>query len=240
MATLPRISTDDLPDEERTVALALIEALGDDLAALVWQGSWARGEANPESDHDLVVIMRRLDEELLRTIAGVFRGRPVKWSTYIKTEEELRQYPAHGRLQFLHGVRLIHGDFEPPPVTRANLLEDLRHIANDIEHETRYRLVHRDLSTRPAFETARDGRLLYYWSKVLLLSLKAREILRGRYYPVTRADLRACLSDTDELALLDIIERWPDLRPEYERDFTPLGLLVDRVVRKLVSELPPQ
>jgi predicted nucleotidyltransferase len=240
MANLPRISSADLPEEERAVAVALIEALGDDLAALIWQGSWARGEANPESDHDLVVIMRRLDEGLIGRIASVFRDRTVKWSTFIKTEEEIRQYPAHGRLQFLHGVQLIHGDFEPPPVTRANLLEDMRHIANEVEHETRYRLVHRDLSTRPAFETARDGRLLYYWSKVLLLALKARELLHGRKYPVTRTDLRARLSDADELALLDIIERWPELRPQYERDFTPLGLLMDRVVRKLVSELPPR
>jgi hypothetical protein len=240
MAMIPRISPVDLPDHERDVATALIEALGDDLAALVWQGSWARGEANAESDHDLVVIMRRLDEDLIGKIAGVFRGRPQKWSTYIKTETELEQYPAHGRLQFAYGVRLIHGDFEPPPVEREHLLEDLRHIANEIEHEARYRLIHRDLRTRDPGETARDGRLLYYWSKVLLLALKARELLHGREYPVTRAELRERLSHDDELALLDIVERWPELKSEYERDFTPLGLLMDRVVRKLVAELPPQ
>jgi len=240
MPELPRTQVSSLPAEEREVAEALIAALGDDLAALAWQGSWARGEANAESDHDLVIVMRRLDEELIGRIAAVFRERAAHWSTYIKTETELRQYPAHGRLQFRYGMVLLHGDFEAPAVTRENLLEDLRYFAVEVGHEARYRLLHKQGPEKATDDQARHGRILYYRAKMAVLAMKSRELLHGRAYPVTRAELRGRISDPDEIALVGIVERWPELKSEYELDFTPLALLLDRFVRKLVSELPAE
>ena len=239
MSNLPRTALRDLPEEERAVAGALITALSADLAALAWQGSWARGEANAESDHDLFLVMRRLDEELIGKITEAFAGRG-HWSAYIKTEEELRQYPAHGRLQFRYGMTLVHGDFEQPPVARENILADLRHYAVEIGHEARYRLVHDRGPERASADSARHGRILYYRAKMALLAMKSRELLDGREYPVTRAELRECTTDPDELAIIDVVERWPEVKGDYERDFAPLGLLLDRFVRKLVSELPAE
>lgn len=237
MSNLPRTDIADLPDEERGVAEALIAALGDDLAALAWHGSWARGEANAESDHDLFLVMRRLDEELIGKITEAFAGRG-HWSAYIKTEEELWQYPAHGRLQFWHGMKLLHGDFEQPPVARENILADLRYFAVEIGHDARYRLVHDRGPERASADSARHGRILYYRAKMAMLAMKSRELLDGREYPVTRAELRERTTDPDELAIIDVVERWPEVKGDYERDFAPLGLLLDRFVRKLVSELP--
>ncbi len=239
MSNLPRTALRELPEEERAVAEALIAALGDDLAALAWQGSWARGEANAESDHDLFLVMRRLDEELIGKISEAFAG-PGHWSAYIKTEEELRQYPAHGRLQFRHGMSLLHGDFEQPPVARENILADLRYFAVEIGHDARYRLVHDRGPERASADSARHGRILYYRAKMALLAMKSRELLDGREYPVTRAELRERTTDPDELAIIDVVERWPEVKGDYERDFAPLGLLLDRFVRRLVSELPTE
>jgi hypothetical protein len=237
MSNLPRTAIADLPDEERYAAEALIASLGDDLAALAWQGSRARGEANSGSDHDLVLVMRRLDEELIGRIAEVFAGRG-QWSTYIKTEEEMRQYPARGRQQFWHGISLLHGDFEQPPVGRENLLADLRYFAAEIGQDARYRLVHYRGPERATADSARHSRFLYYQAKMALLAMKSRELLDGREYPVTRAALRQCTTDPNELAIIDVVERWPEVKGDYERDFAPLGLMLDRFVQKLVSELP--
>jgi len=238
MSNLPRTDLCDLPEEERAVAEALIATLGDDLTALAWQGSWARGEANAESDHDLVVVMREIDQEMIGRIAAVFRASSAHWSTFIKTEEELRQYPAHGRLQFRYGMTLLHGDFEPPPVTQEGLVADLRHLALEIGHEARYRLVHKQGPEKATDDAARHGRIMYYRAKMAVLAMKSRELLQGRPYPVTRADLRERTDDADELAIIDLVERWPELKPEYERDFTPLAQLLERFVRKLVAGLP--
>jgi hypothetical protein len=230
----------DLPPEVKEVSHSLIETLGDNLTALLWHGSWARGEQTPESDHDLIVILKQIDADVLERIAEVFAGRAL-WSTYVKTEEELRQYPSTGRLQFYYGAVALYGEFEPPPITREGLLEDVRRLATDVAHEARYRIIHgrgRELRGMDAeYSHVRTARWLYYQTKMMLLALKSREVLRGADYPATRAELRSRLTDPDEIAIIDTIERWAGLRPGYERDFTPLAILLDRVVRSLVHEL---
>lgn len=237
MSNLPRTALRDLPDEERGVAEALIAALGDDLAALCWQGSWTRGEQTEASDHDFFLAMRRLDSGILDRIAGVMEGRE-DWSLFIKTEAELRQYPAHGRLQFRYGMTLLHGDFEQPPFEREHLLADIRALAIEIQHQSRMRL------TEPSAEddhwSERHPSLLYYWTKMAVLTMKTRELLRGEDYPQTRAELRTRTLDEDELAIIDVVERWAEVKAAYERDLTPLAQLLDRFVQRLVSELPTE
>jgi predicted nucleotidyltransferase len=235
-------ATTQPPAEVREVADASIAALGNNLRALLWHGSWARGEQTAESDHDLIVVVRRIDNDILRQMHDVFEGRRL-WSTYVKTEEELRQYPLTGRLQFHYGCVALHGEFEAPPVTRKGLVEELRRSAVDIQHECRYRLIHGSgggqlyAGMDPAYQRLRVARWMYYQAKLSVLALKAREVLKGRPYPRTREELRTRLSDEDELAVVDIIDRWPELRPGFEEDVTPLALQLDTLMRKLVKEL---
>jgi len=229
-----------VPQEVREVADELIEALGDDLAALLWHGSWARGEQTPESDHDLIVVLRRLNEDVLARMQAVFEDRP-GWSTFIKTEEEIRNYPITGRLQFHHGAVPLYGSIQPPPITREGLAEDLRQLAVDIQHECRYRLVHgssRTLAGMDAeFIRVRNARWMYYQAKLAILALKSREMLGGREYPLTRTELRARLTDADEIAAVDVVQNWAAEKAGYEEDFRPLALLLDKVMRGLVAKL---
>jgi hypothetical protein len=74
-------------------------------------------------------------------------------------------------------------------------------------------------------------------AKLAVLALKAREVLRGHPYPETRAALRRQLGAEEELAIIDIIDLWPELRAKLEEDSTPLALQVDAFARKLVAEL---
>jgi predicted nucleotidyltransferase len=229
------------PAEVRDVADALIAALGDNLRTLLWHGSWARGEQTAESDHDLILVVRRMDGDALRQMHEVFAGRQL-WSTYVKTEQELRQYPLTGRLQFHYGFVAIYGEFEAPKVTRKGIVEDLRRATVEIQHECRYRLIHGSggglyAGMDPAYTRLRAARWMYYQAKLALLALKARELLRDRSYPETRNELRHRLTDADELAIVDTIDWWPELRVAFENDVTPLALQLDGVMRKLVAEL---
>jgi len=183
-----------------------------------------------------------MDDETLSSMRGVFEGRR-GWSTYVKTEEELRQYPLTGRLQFQHGIKTLHGSFTPPKVTRDNLIEDLRRAAVDIQHECRYRLIHGSGAGMmyegldPAYPRMRTARWMYYQAKLAVLALKARELLRGQPYPETRDELRERLTAEDELAIVDVIDLWAELRAGFEEDFTPLALQLDAVMRGVVAEL---
>ena len=233
----------DLPAEVSSVVDALIAALGDDLAALLWHGSFARGEAKPDSDHDLVIILKRIDDDVLRRMQKVFRGR-ANWSTFVQSQEEMRQYPLHGRLQFAEGIHLLYGAFEPPPVAREHVLDEIRSLARNIRFECRYRILHRepeyaDMDERMrGFLRARNLRMLHYAAKLAVLALKARELLHGRPYPATRAQLRERLRDPEDVAIVDLVEGWPQPRESYAGDLTELALRLDACARRLVTELP--
>jgi len=235
-------ATDGLPLEVREVVEALVASLGDDLSAIYWHGSEAHAEAKPDSDHDLIIVMKRLDEHLLLRIQGVFLGRD-NWSSFVQTEEELRQYPSTGRLQFHFGLVPLFGQVDPPPFSRENVIDDLRQLALDIRFECRYRLFHRELDYTEMeahyrkFLRTRNARMLRYAAKLAVLALKTRELLQGGSYPETRDELRKRLTDEDELAIIDIIDLWEELRPKFEEDATTLALQLDAFARKLVHEL---
>ena len=172
-------ATDGLPLEVREVVEALVASLGDDLSAIYWQGSEAHAEAKPDSDHDLIIVMKRLDEDLLLRIQGVFLGRD-NWSSFVQTEEELRQYPSTGRLQFHFGLVPLFGQVDPPPFSRENVIDDLLQLALDIRFECRYRLFHRELDYTEMeahyrkFLRTRNARMLRYAAKLAVLALKTR------------------------------------------------------------------
>ena len=191
----PILASTRVTPEVSEVVDALVAALSDDLAAIYWHGSEARAEAKPDSDHDLIIVMKRLDDDLLLRTQGVFRGRE-NWSSFVQTEEELRQYPSAGRLQLHFGLVPLYGRIEPPLFSRENLTEDLRQLALEIRFECRYRLFHRepdyvemDAHDR-GFLRARNARMLRYAAKLAVLALKARELLHSGSYPETRDELR--------------------------------------------------
>jgi hypothetical protein len=232
----------DLPPEVQDVLGRLIADLGDDLRAVFWHGSWARGEAKPWSDHDMIIVLRRLDDALLGELQDIFRGRK-DWSTFVRTEDELRQYPSEGRPQFHFGLVRLYGDFEPPPLTRDNIIDELRILALNISFESRYRLFHSEPLYEemephmPGFQRRRNARLLRYAAKLAILAIKARELLAGREYPVSSANLRQRLSDPDELWIVETVERWDEVQPQFEADPEPLALRLDAFARKLVAWL---
>lgn len=235
-----RASHREPPAEVREVTDQLIAFLGPYLTALLWHGSWARGEQTETSDHDMIVVVTAVTDELILRMREVFADRP-GWSTYIKSEEELRQYPVTGRLQFHYGLILLYGEFEAPPLSQEDLAEDIRLLAVNIQHECGYRAIHGsrkiDSGLDQQFVRIRNARWMYYQAKLALLALKARELLRGRPYPSTREDLRQRLTDEGELAIIDIIDLWPELRSKFEEDSTPLALQIHAFARKLVAEL---
>lgn len=104
-----------LTSEEVRVALAALKErvkglLGNALLKLVLFGSRARGDADPDSDVDVAIVVRGLDaqtkDRILSTVTGIELEHLVPLSTLILSEEEYR--------------RLFKGE---------------RRIALDIEHE---------------------------------------------------------------------------------------------------------
>lgn len=237
-----RKTTEALPGEVREVLEGLIAALGDDLSAVLWHGSFARGEAKPDSDHDLIIVLQKADDGVLRRLQNVFRGRE-NWSTFVQTEEELRQYPMHGRLQFAYGIQPLYGQMEPPHVRGEHIVDEIRSLARNVRFECRYRILHREqdyVEMEPQYRDflrARNLRMLFYSAKLCVLGLKARELLRTGRYPETRAELRSMLTEPPDAGIVDLIEEWPQPRESYQGDVTELALKLDACARRLANSV---
>ena len=69
--SMPAIETDVVQLEKivRTFADELVKRAGDEIDAIVWYGSTARGEGTPDSDIDVAVVLRNQENDRLRRIA---------------------------------------------------------------------------------------------------------------------------------------------------------------------------
>lgn len=235
---MPAGSGEDIPANVRAVVEECAARFGDNLACALWHGSRARGEPTDASDEDLILIFQRIDESVLLELREMFlRPDLHEWSTYTLSVDELRQYPRHNRLQFHYGCQVLHGELDPPPVTRDDLLADLRSLAREIRSYCRHYFIHHPF-LHPHPDTVRTARQMYYQAKNAMLAMKIRHLYGTGEFPLTRSELRRVVDDAEELAIIDTVERWAEMRPAYEENPRPLILQLDAFARRLVESLP--
>lgn len=225
-----------VPKVVNIVVRRCIDTLGDNLKAILWHGSWARGEQTASSDHDLVLIVHTIDAQGLLRLRQLFQ-KFENWSASVRTVDELRQLPSHLKLQFAYGFTVLYGEFQPLRVDQDNVLAELRALAEAIAFESRYRLMHRHE------DWPRQVRAMYHVTKWAVLAMRARALLQRGHYPETRAELRGFLHAQNEHQILDWIERWEEHRPQFEADPVPLMLHLEAFARRLTESLrhePPR
>jgi len=230
--------TPDVPANVREVVDECVARFGDNLACALWHGSRARGEPTTASDEDLILIFRRLDDNTLLGLREMFlRPDLHDWSTYTLSVDELRQYPRNNRLQFHYGCQVVHGELDPPPFTPDDLVADLRFLAVEIRSYCRHPFIHHALS-HPHPDTVRTARMMYYMAKQAVMAMKTRHLYHTGEYPLTRSELRRVVRDPEDVAIIDIVDQWPELRAGYEEDPRLLILQLDAFARRLVESLP--
>lgn len=231
------MATLDVPSNVREVVDECVARFGDNLACALWHGSRARGEPTAASDEDLILIFHRLDDNILLKLREMFlRPHLHDWSTYTLSVDELRKYPRNNRLQFHYGCQVVHGELDPPPFTRNDLLADLRSLARDIRSYCRHYFIHHDFPHQHP-DTLRTARMMYYMAKNSVMAMKIRHLYHTGEYPLTRSQLRAVVHDPEDLAIIGTVDRWPELRAGYEEDPCPLILRLDAFARRLVESL---
>ena len=227
------MTTTTVPQAVQDVVRECVARFQDNLKAVLWHGSGARGEATPDSDHDIILIFWQIDDGVLLGLREVFSERE-NWSAYVRSEEEVRQQPGDRRLQLAYGFRVLHGEFQPLAVSRENVLAELRSLGEEIAFQCRYRLIHKH------GDWPRQVRMMQYMAKNALLCMKARHLLRHGRYPETRAELLRLVDDPDERQIIGWVERWQELRPGFEADPSPLMLHLDAFTRRLLESFPQE
>jgi predicted nucleotidyltransferase len=219
-----------VPPQIRAALEDLIARFGDNLRAVLWYGSRARGEAQSGSDEDLMLLFRTVDESVLLGLRETFleAGRK-RWSTYIVSDAEFRQLPVDRRLYFAHAFQTLHGDFEPLRLSQDDVLAYLRSKAREVLYQCRDRLINKERALPTVHRMA----------KYAVFLMKARHLYEHGYYPLTRTELSPLVNERDDRQIIEWVEGWDEVRPQFEKDPIPLILQLDAFARRLLDSLPP-
>jgi uncharacterized protein len=109
-------------------------------------GSWARGEARPDSDIDCTVVLDMVSEDDLTAFRNIMNSMPdanALGSGLFLSVEELKQTPRCNIIQFFYGRDVLYGSLdgiiEPPG--KDDLLLDVSFKANENLHHARHYLL---------------------------------------------------------------------------------------------------
>lgn len=182
----------------RSLSQKLRKNFGPRLLFLGYQGSYARGEATPESDIDIVTLLDRLTPADLDTYRETVRSMPSGDLScgFICGKEELRGWPRQDLLSLALDTRPVLGSLEPylPDFTPADRLEALRTAAANLYHAACHAYLYedRDLSL--------PGLL-----KAAFFALRLRALCTDGAYHAGKSELSLCLQDREDRDLMDLI-----------------------------------
>jgi len=214
----------------------LKEVFGERLISFGYHGSWARGEARPDSDIDAIAILDRIEPEDLSAYRDIIHAMPEAERFAcggILSVSELRAHrPRSELIQFHYGFRTLHGTLqglvEPP--TDEDFVEDIQLKAcAGLFAARHYLLFPHDLSEK--VHRLRES------FKYGFFGLQSWMLLRTRKYFARKDDLIAALSDPDDREVVRIARDWHQL--SQDRTARPLYYvqLLERWSRNMLSRL---
>ncbi len=165
------------------------------------QGSYNRGEATPESDVDLVVIIEELNFENLKQYRQIIDEMPYKELAcgFISGRKELQNWSKSDLFQFFYDTKLLYGNLEeiiqPPSI--EDIKKSIKASSETLYHAAVHSFVH-------SANYAEDLENLY---KMTFFILQAKYFVETSVYIKTKNELLECLQGTDREILNICINR---------------------------------
>ena len=165
------------------------------------QGSYNRGEATPESDVDLVVIIEELNFENLKQYRQIIDEMPYKELAcgFISGRKELQNWSKSDLFQFFYDTKRLYGNLEeiiqPPSI--EDIKKSIKTSSETLYHAAVHSFVH-------SANYAEDLENLY---KMTFFILQAKYFVETSVYIKTKNELLECLQGTDREILNICINR---------------------------------
>jgi len=181
---------------------------GRNLVFLIHHGSWATGEANPDSDIDILTGLKSVGKEELVKLKRILGKKKFKnFNVLFFSELDMKNYIPHGRHQFHYGAKLLFGKCPlPKPSKNQELLEIKKH-ADEIGFWGRYLFTHKHPRKRVV-------RSIFWRLKEVIICLRVWVSLEKNKYPLTRKELKKHLGPKDR-KLVEISENWGKYKPRF-------------------------
>ena len=124
------------------------DVFGDRLIYVGLQGSQLRGEANAQSDIDLMVVIDRFTVQDMDVYRSILKrlGNADKSCGFLCGKDELKRWNRLEVFQLLHTTKDLYGTLSAllPEATRADEIEYVRLSLGNLYHELCHRYVHAD------------------------------------------------------------------------------------------------
>lgn len=156
------------------------------------QGSYNRGEATPESDIDLVVILEELSFENLKQYRQIIDEMPNKEMAcgFISGKQELQNWSKADLFQFFYDTKPLVGNLEN--IIQSPTIEDIKKSiktsSEDLYHAAVHSFVH-------STNFAEDLQSLY---KMTFFILQAKYFIKTNTYVKTKNELLECLQGINQ------------------------------------------
>ena len=180
------------------LAKKLSEQFGLRLLFLGLQGSYGRGEANENSDIDVVAVLDRVALSDLDVYRAIVRQMPEgeKACGFLCGAAELKSWPKYDLCQLARDVRGFHGALEPllPTMDRSDLADAAAIGASGLYHAAVHTYLYADRESWPGFlKEAHKGA---FFTLRALYELRTGEDVRAKrdLLPRLRGDERAILA----------------------------------------------
>ena len=190
----------------------LFDIFGNRLKFIGLQGSYKRGEANSESDIDIVIILDKLSFEDLNSYKKIVNSMPdsEKVCGFISGEKEIYNWPKFDLFQLLNDTVSLHGNLQDfiPIIKRNDILNSIKINTANLYHQ----MCHAYL-----FEN-KDVEVLYQGYKSAFFILQALYYSRNTEYIGSKKELVKLLEGEDKEILL-VNMNWKSLQVNENLDF---------------------
>jgi len=185
---------------------ALREQFADRLIYVGHHGSWARGEATPNSDIDTTVVLERVEPSDLALYRDIVERMPDSASVasgILLSVAELQEWHRGELVQFFYGRKVLYGSIDAIVTKPGNqdLLADIRIKASSNLTAARHYLLY------PHDRSAAVHRLVYPF-KYCFYALQAWTMLQEGRYIERKEELLDSLADPIDREVVEVARDW--------------------------------
>ena len=205
----------------------VLKFLGDNLVCLLHHGSRAKGEARPDSDYDSVIITKRVNEEVIKSLQDIFSKHP-RFSFYLLSLYDLKTMPRGHYLEFLY-AKPLYGSLEMKLPTKEEVINYINHKRRDTLATIRHTLI-------LPHPNERRARLLYYALKDVYIHLSYLAFSECGKLPSTRKQtidyFKQQKRESLGTRLLEILDNWDSYKEDVANNPESYLLLLEEFFRK--------
>lgn len=189
------------------LVLKLKGSFGSRLLLVVHVGSWARDDANEQSDIDVNVILDQVMPEDILKYRSIISSMPDKQLAcgFLGGLNEIKLWPGYDLIAFYYGCKVFYGNVSDviPPISQKDIFDNAMIMLSNINHAVRHTMIYDDCTADTANEMKEFYKAAFFIIQNWYL-LKYGEYIRKRGVLAKRVDCN------EDKLMLASFERWDE------------------------------